>query len=367
MIEAAIPGLAIAKISEGNSKIYTFGKSNIARGESVSQDTLFNIASISKPIMGITLLQLVDTGLLDLDKNINDYLPFNIDNPKTTNEVITLRHLVTHTSGIADYYDTNSYAINQDANISLEAHLKSLLTPDGKLYNNGQYFLENSPGAKRKYSNLGAALAGYLVETSTGVSLANYSKQTLFKPLQMHQTSWLLNDLPLNAVATPYEVETCIPFLLLCADTESEKMNHMIGEYFNPPANSKHFHPYPHFGNPQYPDGGIRTSIKELSQFLVYLLDNKDSKGNQILSDNLYKEMFTLQLPEDISDSQRIFWRDNSLGLTGHMGSDLGVFSAMYFDTTSKTGYIIIMNRGVDAKAGNAMKKIFSKLTSIKV
>ena len=367
MSEAAIPGLAIAKISDGKRKIYTFGKANLANNKDVSQDTLFNIASISKPIMGITLLQLVDDGLLDLDKDINDYLPFKVNNPKTANEVITLRHLVTHTSGIADYYDTNSYAINQDANISLEEHLKSLLTPDGQLYNQGEYFLAHSPGTKRKYSNLGAALAGYLVETTTGNSLANYSKQTLFEPLKMHQTSWLLNDISLNSVATPYEVETCVPFLLLCADTESAKVNHLIGEYFNPPAKNKHFHPYPHFGNPQYPDGGVRTSIKELSQFLVYLLDNKDSQGNKILSDKLYKEMLTLQLPEEVSDSQRIFWRDNNLGLTGHMGSDLGVFTAMYFDPTTKTGYIILMNRGADAKAGDAMKKIFSKLAAVKV
>lgn len=362
MTEAAIPGLAIAKISSDGTVIHTFGKSNLETNKLVTEDTLFNIASISKPIMGVVLLQLVDQGKLQLDRDINDYLPFKIDNPKIEGETITLRHLVTHSSGIADYYDVNSYAINQDSSTSLEQHLKSLLTPTGSLYNQGQYYLDYAPGTNRKYSNLAAGLAGYLVEATTGMSLAEYSDTYLFEPLQMPQTSWLLNTLPLEQIAVPYEVETCIPYLFICSNTESPELNYIIGEYFNPPINNKQFHPYPHFGNPQYPDGGVRTSIKELSHFVAHLLENKDRYSNKILSDSMFNEMLTLQLPKQISENQRFFWRDNSMGLTGHMGSDLGVFSALYFDPNKKIGFIIIMNRGMDSKAAVAMKKIANKL-----
>ena len=365
MEEAAIPGLAIAKISDGKAVIRTFGKANIETNIPVTEDTLFNIASISKPIMGVVLLQLVDQGKLELDRDINDYLPFTIDNPKIQNEKITLRHLVTHSSGIADYYDFDSYAINQDSETSLEVHLKSLLTPGGGLYNQGDYFLDYAPGTKRKYSNLAAGLAGYLVEATTGISLAEYSRKYLFKPLEMEQTSWLLHNLSLDKIAVPYEVESCIPYLFICSNTESPELNYIIGEYFNPPLKYKHFHPYPHFGNPQYPDGGVRTSIKELSHFLVHLLDNKDTSGRKLLSDSMYSEMLKLQLPTEISDNQRFFWRDNSMGLIGHMGSDLGVFSALYFDPSKKVGFIIVMNRGMDNKAAVAMKKIADKLMQI--
>lgn len=362
MEEAAIPGLAIAKISNGKALIQTYGQANIEKNKLVTEDTLFNIASVSKPIMGVVLLQLVDQGKLDLDRDINDYLPFVIDNPKVQNEKITLRHLVTHTSGIADYYNTDSYAVNADSDIALEEHLKSLLTPEGKYYNNAEYYLDYAPGSQRKYSNLAAALAGYLVEVTTGTSLAEYSRKYLFESLGMKRTRWLLKSLSFEQIAVPYEVESCIPFLFICSDTESPEMNYIIGEYFNPPMNNKYFHPYPHFGNPQYPDGGVRTSIKELSQFLVLLLENKDIQGNAILSEVMFKEMLKLQLPKEISDSQRVFWRDNSMGLTGHMGSDLGVFSGLYFDPDKKTGFIIIMNRGMDNKAVVAMKKIATKL-----
>jgi CubicO group peptidase (beta-lactamase class C family) len=94
MEEAAIPGLAIARIKNGQTVLLqTYGKANIETGVPVTKDTLFNLASISKPIMGLVLLQLVDQGKLDLEQDINNYLPFRVDNPHTAEEKITLRHL----------------------------------------------------------------------------------------------------------------------------------------------------------------------------------------------------------------------------------------------------------------------------------
>ncbi|WP_164852441.1 serine hydrolase domain-containing protein [Rheinheimera riviphila] len=368
MTEAAIPGLAIARIKNGQTVLLqTYGKANVETDMPVTKDTLFNLASISKPMMGLVLLQLVEQGKLDLDQDINHYLPFKIDNPHTENEKITLRHLASHSSGIADYYDIRSYAENRDSPISLEQHLKSLLLPDGSNYQQGAHFLAHQPATQRQYSNLAAGLAGYLVEASTGLSLAQYSKQQLFPSLSMTQSSWLLHDLPLNNIAVPYEVEQCVPYLpqiagLSCADTESPVFNELISRYINPPAADKNFKAYPHFGNPQYPDGGMRSSILELSQFLVGVLNNQDRNGQPLLSEAMYQEMFKLQLDPAISDNQRFFWRDNSMGLTGHMGSDLGVFTAMYFDPTSKDGFIILMNRGMDTKAVAAMQQIAARL-----
>ena len=90
MEEAAIPGLAIAKIKDGKTVLLqTYGKASVETAAPVTKDTLFNIASISKPIMGLVLLQLVEQGKLDLDQDINHYLPFKVDNPHTQDEKIT--------------------------------------------------------------------------------------------------------------------------------------------------------------------------------------------------------------------------------------------------------------------------------------
>ncbi len=366
MEEAAIPGLAVARVKAGEiTLMQTYGMADVDKGKPVTTNTLFNIASISKPIMGIVLMQLVDQGKLSLDQDINQYLPFNVDNPHIVGEKITLRNLATHTSGIDDFYDETTYGINKDPDTSLQQHLESLLFADGKRYDHGSYYLKQMPGEKRTYSNLGAGLAGYLVEATTGQSLADFSQSNLFMSLHLTQTHWQLKGLDLGSIAVPYEVEQCTPYLPICADTNSVEMNEFISEYFNPPLENKHFRPYPHYGNPQYPDGGIRTSIKDLTHLLEAILKNEDDSGQALLSDTSYREMFRLQLPESISSNQRFFWRDNSMGLTGHMGSDLGVFTAMYFDVEKKDGFIILMNRGMDTKAVDAMKKIAHRLHAL--
>lgn len=362
MIKAAIPGMAVAKVENGEV-VFTgvYGYADIDNGQPVTKDTLFNIASISKPIMGLVLMQLVDQNKIDLDSDINNYLSFKVDNPNIENEIITLRHLATHSSGIADYYDTQSYGINRDSETSLERHVRSLITPEGKLYNNGERFLNYAPGTKRKYSNLGAGLTGLLIETVTGETLAEYSKKTLFKQLGMTNTSWLLYDLSLDEIAVPYEVKQCIPWLFICAISEEVELNYIINEFIAPPRSYKSFIPYPHFGNPQYPDGGIRTSISQLSSLLQQIMTNRDVNGEPILSDESYNEMFKLQLAPEVSDSQRFFWRDRR-GLTGHMGSDLGVATSMYFDLSTQTGFIILFNRGLDESSGRAMNRLAKAL-----
>ncbi|MCP1340235.1 beta-lactamase family protein [Idiomarina sp. M1R2S28] len=360
--DTAIPGLAIAQIRKGDVDfIGTYGYADIDSQKPVNENTLFNVASISKPILGLALLELVKQGKLSLDKDINEYLSFPIDNPHVQDEVITVRHLASHSSGIADYYNTESYTPNRDPETTLKQHLISLLTTTGEYYNSGKYYLPHLPGEERHYSNLAAALAGQLVEEVSGLTLAEFSKLYVFPRLGMENSSWLLGDLDFQNIATPYEVEQCIPWLFVCANTEEPELNYLISKFVNPPREYKRFSAYPHFGNPQYPDGGLRGSIKELSSFMTHLLKNKDVYGEELLSRDLFQEFFALQLEKQVSDSQRFFWRDRE-GLTGHMGSDLGVFAAMYFDLNSQSGFIIVMNRGADAKAGFAMQKLAAAL-----
>lgn len=362
LTEAAIPGLAVARLEDGEVKFLgSYGFADVDAGRRVTNETLFNIASISKPILGVVLLQLVDRGLLDLDRDINDYLPFRVDNPHIDGEVITVRHLATHSSGIDDYYDVRSYSVNRDPDVSLEQHIRSLLTKEGSLYEKGRRYLPYLPGTQRKYSNLSAGVAGLLVEAVTGTSLSEYSDKTLFHRLNLNNTSWRIKGLRLETIAIPYEVKQCVPFTGFCADTESPKTNLLISKLFSPPFGDKTYLAYPHFGNPQYPDGGIRTSIEDLSAMMSGILTNVDAVGKQLLTERSYGELFSLQLPAVISDSQRFFWRDRN-GQTGHTGSDLGVYTSTYFSLETRNGYIVLMNRGVDTVAEEAMQRIVMRL-----
>lgn len=365
MKETAIPGMAVALIKNNVLVLIKgYGYANVKKQKKITIHTPFNLASISKPVMGIALMQLVDKGLLDLDKDINTYLPFKINNPKNDNEIITVRHLATHTSGINDYYNINSFAVNQDSKVSLSNHIKRLLTPEGDLYNHAAFFKSVKPGTVRDYSNLGAAVAGLVLESITNESLADFSSKEIFNPLEMENTSWRLADVDLNILATRYNVKQCVPYLHLCADVSSPISNFLISKIFNPPFKYKSFIPYPHYGNPQYPDGGLNSSIYDLTKLIKTLLNKGKFNNNALLSDASFKEMFRLQLPDSISTRQRFFWRDNRMGMTGHSGSDLGVFTNFYFDLEKQNAIIILMNRDVDAVTEQAMDDIKKKLLS---
>lgn len=341
-----------------------YGYANVEKQKKVDIHTPFNLASISKPVMGIALMRLVEQGLLDLDEDINTYLPFKIDNPKLEKEMITMRHLATHTSSINDYYDIESYAVNQDAKISLSNHIRKLLTPEGELYNQATYFKNIHVGTERDYSNLGAGVAGLVLESITGKSLAQFSNEEIFNPLEMKNTSWLLADFDLSELAIRYNVKQCIPFFNFCADVSEPKSNFLISKIFNPPFKNKSFMAYPHYGNPQYPDGGLNSSIYDLTILIKTILNKGKYNGNPLLSDTSFKEMFRLQLPDSISTRQRFFWRDKKDGLIGHSGSDLGVFTSAYFDLEKQNAVIILINRDVDAVTEQAMDDIRDKLFS---
>lgn len=362
MRAAFIPGLAIGVIRDGRIDLLRgYGYASVEHGTPVSPDTLFNIASISKPIVGIAMLQLVDKGLLELDRDINDYLSFEVDNPWVEGERITVRNLATHTSGIADYYDPASFSADVDSATPLQTHLETLLTPTGARYDQGAWFLPARPGSNWVYSNLGAGLAGHLVETVAGQSLEAYCGDAIFRPLSMTRTRWLLKGLDRADIATPYEMQVCVLGARFCADHRSHIGRALTTRALAPLLGPVHARPYPHFGNPQYPDGGIRTSVRELAGLLVALLKQPGDQTG-ILSSTSHAELLRAQLPAQVQAGQRIFWQSDEYGRIGHVGSDLGVHTSAFFDPLRRDAVILLMNRSQDAHSDAAMKRLSDHL-----
>lgn len=330
--ENNIPGLSVA-IIRGGETVHAkgFGLADVHAERAMSADTPINIASISKPILGILLLQLRDRGLVDLDTDINAYLPFRIDNPHVVGEQITLRHLATHTSSIADYYDAADYARGTDSPLALTDYLSLFLVPGGARYAGGAHYLKAMPGAVRQYSNPGAGVAGAVAEAVGHAPLAALARDSIFTPLGMKNTAWRIADFAANQLSKGYQEANGV------------------------------LEAHPPYGNPNYPDGGVFSSARDMARLLEVLLDGGRYPGGALLSDAAFAEMFRLQLSADISKSQRFFWRDRD-GLTGHMGSDIGVFTAFYFDRATRNGLIILMNRAADKSSGAAMKQIAAEI-----
>ena len=362
MEEAAIPGLSIAVIKNGESVyIEGHGFADIDARRKLTADTPMNIASISKPIMGIALLRLADRGLLDLDRDINDYLPFPIDNPHVEDEVITVRHLATHTSGITDFFEVSEYVEDIDAPIPLRDHVEGLLSPDGYRFNNGEFYFPRQPGIEREYSNLAASLAGLLVESVTDQKLYEFTGPELFEPLAMTSTSWRLADYGADQITMRYETSNCVPYIGICAGPDSPKLSFVIAKLFDPSIKHKRIKPLPQYSYPGYPNGGVYSTARDLSKLTEVILNGGIDGDYAMLSEERFEEMLRLQLPPELSTRQRFFWRDRG-GLTGHAGSDLGVFTQLYFDRDKKDAYIILMNKDYDAQTGRAMGQLVKRI-----
>jgi CubicO group peptidase (beta-lactamase class C family) len=328
-----IPGLA-ACIIKGNRVAWQgyYGYANLERNLPVTANTMFMLASISKTIMVTALMQLYEQGRFTLEDSINAYLPFPVRNPTYPGIPITFKMLLTHTSSIRDnWFILDALYAPGDPTIPLGNFLGRYLTPGGPYYNAQNNFFTNRPGTFWDYSNIGAALAGYLVEVISGVPFDQYCKDHIFTPLQMTNTAWFLRDLDTSLVAHPYEFPS--------------------GSYVDQGL----------YGYPDYPDGSLRTTVPSLARFLLAHMNGGAYEGTRILDSSSVRMMRTVYVPtvSHAPDAQwGLIWYTrsaiNGSVLWGHSGGDAGVMTAMFFSGSDSIGVIMLTNGpyGLDWKAG---------------
>lgn len=179
-----IPGASVA-ITQGDRVVLLqgYGFTDIAQNRRVDAErTLFRVASVSKPLIWTSVLQMRDRGLVDLDQDVNFYLDFRI--PDTfPGRPITLRHLMTHSAGFEDFNISSSVRTAEER-VSLGETVARML-PRRVV----------APGQRTAYSNYGTALAGYIVERVSGTPLTDYLDANVFGPLGMTRTT-MLQPLP---------------------------------------------------------------------------------------------------------------------------------------------------------------------------
>ena len=188
MKEAKVPGLAALTIKEG--KIFWagyYGWANIKDKQPVTKDTLFQLASISKTVTACMIMQQVEKGKLKLDADINTLLPFKVRNPKHAHKPITLRQLLTHTSGIRDNWNVleDTWVKNGDSPKPLGKSLLAYLREDGEFFSAKKSFYSWAPGTKNQYSNVGFTLAAYVAEAQLKASFEALCEKGIFKTLGM--------------------------------------------------------------------------------------------------------------------------------------------------------------------------------------
>ena len=314
-----LPGVGAAIVRNGRvGWARGFGLANVWRERAVGQETLFMLASISKTVICTAALQAIDDGLFGLDDDVNDVLPFPVRTPRHPHRAITPRHLLTHTSAIRDRWPVWDDLYSEgDSPIPLGTFLQGYLVPGGEDFDQ-RNFTSAVPGTQYRYSNIGASLAAFLVEAASGIAFDDWCDGRIFGPLGMSRAGWHLADVPRADVAMPY------------------RWSH----------EDDRFIAYGQYGYPDYPDGALRTTARDLGAHLGMAMAGGEWNGVRLLSEASARSMLRPQIP-GIEPGQGLIWYRFHLHgrtLIGHNGGDQGVATAAFFEPDTGVGVIVLGN-----------------------
>jgi len=303
-----IAGAVIVVVRNGNvlfSKGY--GYADVEKKVPVSPEaTLFRPGSISKTFTWTAVMQLVERGKLDLDHDINDYLDFQV--PHTFGRPVTLRNLMTHTSGFEEVIKDLMLEKPEDLP-SLHAFV--IAHQPNQIY---------APGTIPAYSNYGADLAGYIVERVSGVPFEQYIQENIFRPLGITRATFMqpLPDPLKPLMSNGYEL----------ASQEAKAFE------LAPPKVA--------------PDGSLSITGEAMARFMIAHLQNGRYGEAHILQPQTAETMHARQFAPDPSVNGMAlgFYEENRNGLRiiGH-GGDLNYFhSDMHLIPGEGLGFFVSYN-----------------------
>jgi CubicO group peptidase (beta-lactamase class C family) len=350
-INSSLVGFAVAIVNK-DSIVYAkgFGYANLEAKTPYTINTIQPIASISKTLLGVALMKAQEMGKLNLNDNINDYLPFKIYNPNFPNEKITIQQLANHTSSIIDgnQYD-RAYVFkdqippfynnlpdetkqelkeavdlfNRNEWMPLSDFIENQYSQNGIWYSK-ENFSTNLPGRTYKYSNMGANIAAYIIDVVSGESYIEFVQKHILDPLQMTKSGWPSKNYQPSNVSTLYW----------------------------------YGYPTPVYEQITYGDAGFMSSITDFSKFLITMIQGYNGEDN-ILEATSYKVMMKDPMSDDFKKG--IFWSIDSEKI-GHSGNDPGVISHAYFLRENGNGIIIFVNTSETENAMSEVRDIYRTL-----
>ena len=276
------------------------GFEDVAAKKGMRTDALFWVASQSKPITATALMMLVDEGKIKLDDAVEKYLPEfrelwlaayrDKDHLllKRPGEAITVRQILSHTSGLAFASAMEQPTLD---GLPLKVAVKSYaMTP-----------LLFEPGSKYQYSNAGINTAGRLIEVISGLSYEDFLKTRLLEPLGMKDTTFRPDERRIARLAKSYKANA--------SKTDLEEIT--IGQ-LTYPLNGRDRQPMP--------AGGLFSTAEDISKFCRMILNGGVWEGKRLVSEASVNEMTTRQTVAGISENYGLGWATWGDGY-GHGGA----------------------------------------------
>jgi len=307
MKEQDIPGFAIAVVKDGKI-IYSkaFGVKNITSKEKMTTESLFHQASVTKTFVATSIMQLVEQGRIKLEDPVAKYVPyFKLADERYKN--ITIRQMVTHTSGMPDVQDYEWDKPGAYDDGALERYVKSL--KDEKLI--------NEPGTKFHYSNMAFEVLGDLIAKVSGITFADYVQKSILTPLKMTHSTLLKKQVDPNLLTTPHV---------------KRGVNTVISEIY--PYNRMHG-----------PSSCLISNVNDMSRWAMANLNYGELDGVRILEESTYDIMWNKG--NDVSGNVGICWKldeHNGLKTIYLGGADIGYRSFMIMVPEKSLGIVAASN-----------------------
>lgn len=183
-----VPGMAVIGVtSDGVGLCEGWGLADVMTGVEMTPDTVCNWFSMTKLVTATVAMQLADDGLLDLDAPIVDYYPpFALTRPEARAGAATVRHLLSHSSGLANPLPTRWVHRSTDPAPETGRFVEGLVAKHNRL--------RFDPGTKAVYSNLGYLVLGQVIEAASGLSYAECVTRRVLEPLDMTRTGFVAVD-----------------------------------------------------------------------------------------------------------------------------------------------------------------------------
>jgi CubicO group peptidase (beta-lactamase class C family) len=313
MREQRIPGLALA-IVQGDQIVHLkgFGVADPS-GRTVMPQTPFMIGSVTKSFTALAIMQLVEQGKVDLDAPVQQYLPWFHVADEATSAQITVRHLLTQTSGLSRATGNQFQASHDTRADVLERQVRSLSTAR----------LAQPVGVMFQYSNANWWPLGLIVQTVSGQPYDVYIQRHILAPLEMRESFTAVADAQKQGLATGYR--------------------YWFGRYL--PADPQDSGHYPGV----LPQGGVISTAEDMAHYLIAYLNQGRYNGKSILSPAGMAEIQRPAVP--IGTSADTFYAmgldvgaTNGVSTVSHDGSMFSFHSNLVLIPKGRWGIILLEN-----------------------
>ncbi|WP_228561945.1 serine hydrolase domain-containing protein [Catenulispora rubra] len=333
---AHVAGVEVAIVSKNAPTPYAaaFGYADIAANRLMTPDTPVHLASVSKLFTASALVQLFEHCGLDRHDDVSSFIDFPVRNPAYPNVPITPHQLVTHTSSISDD-NYVGFDVVGDPTESLSDFLRGYLVPGGKHYAPKKSYLpKHKPATYFSYSDVGMALAGYVVQCVSGQDFTAYAQANLFDPLGITGAHWYLRQFAPGVLAVPYEFKNGALAAL------------------------------PQMSYPDVPSGALRCSVTDLATSLRAMIGGAIGTP-PILSAAAVADMLRPQVSPKIVPYQGLGWVQevvSGLPYVGHSGSDIGFATMVVLTKDQNHAVAVLIN--TDEGDGSAVSDFRDSVTT---